>query len=380
MAATVSPEPIYIGEHALVAKFFAMVRNPGDPRRIEGTFTIVGDDATLTLDAIVGPQGIPGAPSPIIRPQWGSTITEVGDLPDLDTLDETDRGRAWYINGFWHVYDEDDDGSSAAYHVIQGSIAGPKGDLVNPTFTGSLVLPEDRPVDQAANEIKVNRTGTTLAPNFELVVPTDLLQGPEGPSAAIENADDYAGPAAEPGQYLVKLTDTTWGAADPIIRPLEKFSLPAANFIDYSGSAGRQLIGSLNVPARDWDRYPTVSGHIPIYRPPLISTAQVEIEVRVGITGSGTGDTQPLCGLAPYDPVWSLLDQSAIANILEHWSDAADPTRAISPDSDTGRLLAGNPYTFYVFTHRVSGAGSYNFTKGYLAQLNVSLSATPDLD
>jgi len=378
MTAAIPLEPIYIGEHALVAKFFVMARNPGDPRRIEGTFTIVGDDATLTLDAIVGPRGLPGAPSPIIRPQWGSTVTEVGDLPDVDTLDETDRGRAWYINGFWHVYDEDDDGTSGAYHVIQGSIAGPKGDTVTPTFSAELVLPEDLDPDQEANEIKVEKDGPTLTPNFHLKVPTELLQGPEGPSAAIENADDYTGPSAEPGQILGKTSETTWGAVDPIQRPLEKYSLPAANFTDYTGSAGRQLIGTLDVPAADFDRYVHLNGHVKISRPALFSSAQVEVEVRMGITGAGTGETQELVGLAPFDPIWSLLDQSAIAVINDHYSTDLEPTRAIAPDSSVGRLLEGNPYTFYVFTHRAGGAGSYTFTKGYIAQLNVILSAAPD--
>ena len=36
---TVPAEPILIGNRSVFLKFYAMPRNAGDPRRIEGTFT-----------------------------------------------------------------------------------------------------------------------------------------------------------------------------------------------------------------------------------------------------------------------------------------------------------------------------------------------------
>lgn len=366
MATTIDAEPIYIGEKALVAKFFAMRRNPGDPRRIEGTFTIVGDDATLTLDAIVGPPGNPGQPSPIIRPQWGSTVQAPEDLPDVATLDETDRGRAWYINGFWHIYDEDDDGTNKAFHVVQGSIAGPPGPTPTMTVTAEVIEADGATV---YGPIDVIPTGTTLAKNFHLKIPG--IVGPEGPSAAIENASDYDGPAAEVGQMLKKLTSTTWGAADVPLASVEKYSIPSSSFTEYSGSAGRQLLAKMDIPAKDYDWYPEVDGHVPVSRP-ILSSAQLEIEVRIGITGSGTGEGEDLCGLGPFDPVWSLLDARAMVHIMEHWSSTELPTRAISPDSSVGRCLSGNPYTVYVFAHKRGGVGSYNITDDD-AQLTINV-------
>ena len=97
-------EPIYIGGQAFFVKFFALQRNPGDPTRIEGTFTLMAGEGALTLDALVGPKGEPGEPSPIIRPQFSYPVTDVGDLPDPDTLDDSDNGRAWYIDGTWYVW------------------------------------------------------------------------------------------------------------------------------------------------------------------------------------------------------------------------------------------------------------------------------------
>ena len=57
---TVPAEPILIGGKSVYLKFYAMPRQQGDPRRIEGTMTLVGNEGVLTLDAVVGPQGTPG--------------------------------------------------------------------------------------------------------------------------------------------------------------------------------------------------------------------------------------------------------------------------------------------------------------------------------
>jgi hypothetical protein len=99
--------------------------------------------------------------------------------------------------------------------------------------------------------------------------------------------------------------------------------------------------------------------------------------VRAGITSASTGETEPLCGLAPYDPSWALFDATAVATIVPHFSSAASPGRAIQPDSSEGRCLDGNPTTIYVFLHNTGGFGSYSFTK---AGAHLRIDVVPAVD
>lgn len=359
---TVPVEPIFIGGHSVYVKFFALQRNPGDPSRIEGTFTLVGSEGVLTLDALVGPQGVPGTPSPIIRPEWGSPVTDPEDLPDLATLDDSDNGRAWYISGQWHVYHEGN------WHIIQGSIPGPAG--VTPDISVSAEVIEAE--GSVYGPIEVVETGTSTTPNFHIKIPG--VSGPEGPAASIGSASDFDGSAAEVGKFIGVVDDSpiSYGLISPSVLQQKVYTIPESNFIDHTGAEGRFLITSLNVPAQAYDWYPDVIGHVRIRRSGLLSTAQVEVEVRIGDTGVGTGDTAPLCGLAPYDPTTILFDSVTIAHIAPHFSDVADPIRSISPDSAVARVPAGQAKTIYVFIHKLGGVGNYEFTNPG-AQLRVSL-------
>lgn len=361
---TVPAEPILIGGHSVYLKFFAMPRQADDPRRIEGTMTLVGPEGVLTLDALVGPQGIPGEPSPIIRPEWGSTITDADDLPDTDTLDETDTGRAWYIDGSWHVYNDHD----GDYAVINGSIPGPPGLTPDISVSAEVIEPEEG--QTVYGPIDVDESGTSGAPHFHIKIPG--IPGPEGPSAAIETASDYNDDvSAEPGDFLVFGEDNKWHPGKPTLTLPRKYTIPHTSFIDYTGSNARQLIASLNIPPQDFDWFPDVVGHLQINRA-IFSSQAVQVEVRVGRTGASTGENEPLCALGPFDPVWALFDASANVTILPHFSNATYPGRSISPDGSDGRVLAGDAATIYVWLRSLGGIGGYGFSRDG-AQLRVDV-------
>lgn len=362
---TVPAEPIFIGGHSVYLKFYAMPRNVDDPRRVEGTLTLVGPEGALTLDALVGPQGEPGVPSPIIRPEWGSPVTDVGDLPSLSTLDESDDGRAWYIEGEWHVYSY----AANEYVVIQGSIPGPAGNTPDISITAEAVEAADPFVYGA---IEVEESGTSTSPNFHLKIPA--LPGPEGPASAIELASDYDDTTpSETGDFLVKLDNDKWGPGTPTYFVPRKYTIPHNNFIDHTGGESRFLIASLAIDAQDTDWYPDVMGHVRLKRSGLLSTAQCEVEVRIGPTATaGTGETAPLCGLGPYDPSVALLDAITICHVMPHFSDSSDPNRSLAPDSQVGRCNAGTGYTIFMFVHKIGGNGAWQFTNTN-AQLRVDV-------
>lgn len=362
---TVPAEPILIGGHSVFLKFYAMPRNAGDPRRIEGTMTLVGPEGVLTLDALVGPQGIPGEPSPIIRPEWGSPVTAVGDLPSLATLEESDDGRAWYIDGQWHVYSH----QAGEYVIIEGSIPGPTGATPDISVTAEAIE-----VDTGTftyGNIEVIETGTSVAPNFHIKIPA--IPGPEGPASAIELASDYDDTVpSQEGDFLVKLANDKWGAGAPTYFIPRKYTIPHNQFVAHQGTESRFLIASVNIDPQDTDWYPDAVGHVRLRRL-ILSSAQCEVEVRIGPTSTaGTGESSPLCGLAPYDPSVALLDSITVAHILPHFSDTGDPDRSITPDSATATCQAGVGYTVFVFVHKIGGFGGWEFTKTD-AQLRVNV-------
>jgi hypothetical protein len=353
---TVPAEPILIGGHSVYLKFFAMPRQQGDPRRIEGTFTLMGTEGVLTLDALVGPQGNPGQPSPIIRPQWGAPVNAIGDLPALSSLDEYDDGRAWYIDGEWHVFSYD----AGEYVVIQGSIPGPPGVTPDISVSAEVIVADDPFV---YGDIEVIETGTSTSPNFHLRIPG--IVGPEGPAGAIELASDYDDTVpSEAGDFLVKLDNDKWGPGSPTLLVPRKYSIPHNAFVEHTGSEGRFLIASINIDPQPTDWYPSVFGHVRLARYGLFTSAQCEVEVRIGPTSTaGTGETSPLCALAPYDPAGALFDSIQLRYIQPHFSDTGSPDRAISPDSAEGKCEAATAYTVFVFVHKVGGTGAWQFTK-----------------
>ena len=368
---TVPVEPILIGGKSVYLKFFAMPRNAGDPRRVEGTMTLIGPDGVLTLDALVGPQGIPGEPSPIIRPEWGSPIVDPDDLPSLATLDDSDDGRAWYIDGQWHVYSH----QAGEYVVIQGSIPGPPGTTPDISVTAESIEVDTGTFTYGA--IEVQESGTSTAPNFHIKIPA--LPGPEGPASAIELASDYDDTLpSEAGDFLIKLDNDKWGPGSPTWILPRKYTIPHNQFISHTGGEARFLVASLVIPPQEVDWYPDVIGHMRMVRGALLSSAQCEVEVRIGPTStSGTGEDAPLCGLAPYDPTVAALDAIKISYVMPHFSWSGDPDRSLSPDTPAGRCESGVEYTIYVFVHKKGGFGAWQFFNED-AQLRVDVCPVPN--
>lgn len=345
-------EPIKIGNRDVRLGFWGMPRNPGDPQRTNGTFTLIDGEGDVVLDVFMGPKGDPGEPMPPWDVEWDSTITNIGDLPEVDTLGEDDNGRAWVIGTRLYVYVHDLGG----YRSIEAGIPGPRGLTPDISITGELIEAADP--DNPYGEFDVEPYGTLLEPGFKLKIPG--LRGPQGPSTNIRLAPDYynALPPLD-GQGVV------WDESLGKFRPgdlsptaVQLYTIPQSDFDAQEFSSGRQLIASQNIEEKAWAWYPDVNGFVPWKRSGFtLSPAQVEIEVRIGDTGVGTGETAPLCGLGRYDP--STLDAVTVSNIFPCFSDVGNPSRALAPDTAAGRVPAGQAKTIYVFAHRIAGSGNY---------------------
>lgn len=355
-------EPVHIGDADVRLGFWGIPRNIDDPPRAGGTFTVINGEGELTLDVFIGPKGDPGDPMPPWRIEWDSTVENIGDLPAVASLDESDNGRAWVIGTTLYVYVHDLGG----YRSLDAGIQGPTGLTPDVDMTAELV--DSDPDDTV---ITVVESGPTTAKNFHLQIPKEAIRGPVGPTTALRTAPDYDNtyPPLD-GQGIV------WDESSEKFKPgdlsptaAKMYTIPHANFVDCSSSAGRSLIASMDIEAQAVAWYPDVIGHVR-WKRWFLSSTQCEIEVRIGDTGVGTGETEPLCGLAPYDP--STLDAVTVAHIMPHFSDTGNPSRAVHPDLSTARVPAGQAKTIYVFIHKVGGVGGYEFTKD-TAQLRLNL-------
>lgn len=345
---TIAAEPIPIGGRYCFIKFYAMPRNPGDPQMIAGTLTLMPDEAALTLDALMGPQGPRGLPAPFWRPEWQSTITNPADLPD--TLDEADAGRAWYISGFWHIWDGDN------WQVILGAIPGPPGLTPNISITAEQV---EMTGLTPYGEVVVQEGGTDENPTFHLLIPG--IEGPQGDNSRISESLDFQGEPLDGQTILWNATEEQWEPGDATQQTVKYITVPESAF----GPAGtfssaRQVVAATTITGQPEAYTPKVGGHLR-WRRGLLSFAQVCVEVRYLPAGSTDApESGQLCGKALFDP--STLDAETIAHIKDHWSDASDPSRAVGPDSAVGRIPKDQAIDVYVILFRSGGGGSYVYS------------------
>ena len=201
----------------------------------------------------------------------------------------------------------------------------------------------------------VVESGSAAEPHFAVKVPG--IVGPKGDNARIQEALDFDNSVPpQDGQGIVY--DATkekarWGDLSPY--GVGMISLPENQFTAGSYS-GRQVIATLPAPGQPVAWYPDVSGIVRWSRP-LLSTAQVQIEVRWEFDGVNSPETGNLCGLAAYDP--SILDAEVVAAIDAHFSDATDVGRAVGPDSAAGRVPADQAITMTVQAVKSGGSGNY---------------------
>lgn len=353
---TIPTEPLFIGSRYVQIKFYAAPRNPGDPATIVGTLTLMPDENVLVLDALKGDKGDRGDPAPFWRPEWQSTITNPADLNDLD-LGDADAGRAWYISGYWHVWTGDE------FIPFLGAIPGPPGPT--PVITmrvHQIVMPTTGPY----GEVNVEPSGTPEEPHYDVYLPG--IPGPKGDNARILEALDYFGPAPLEGQTLLYSANAGgdgvpgFAPGDPSPHAMRWYTFPEFTFgPGGTFSAARTVVLSGQVAASDTAYYAKVDGHLRWKRSGFFNSAQVEVEVRWLEEGSQESpETGELIGRALYDP--STLDAETIAHIRAHFSDPSDPSRAVSPTTNVGRIPANTAIRVYVILYRSGGSGNYTFS------------------
>lgn len=340
----------YLGSILANVHCWGVVRDLDTPALTTATFEVLGNDGALILDALVGPQGVPGQNAPIVKMEYGSSIDDPADLPQNLTNTPIDIGRTWWIGSLVYMWD------GTMYVAKDMGSQGPPGPV--PKIAPSVQLLDP---DNASLTSTIELSGTATNPGWLLKLKAP--RGPKGDNATIRDATDYSEVTSGPpttGDVIA------WNGQDfeprqvGSIRP-QMFTVPEANFTSFSGITTRQQIASFTVPPQEWAWVPWVTGHIRA----------------VGLEA----DTDPLilgCEVRLGDPTAGVLvgrgfgNSSTWTTIVPHTSTNQSPNDAITPGNGWARVPAnatGPQSTLYVnlFNDGVSGAYAFNKQQAQLA-------------
>lgn len=337
-------DDVYLGSVIVKLHLWGQVSDLDTPAMMSGSMEVLGDDAALVLDALVGPRGPAGAPSPIVKMQWSESIRDPNDLPKNLLDDPNDRGKAWWIGNQVFVWD----GFRFQIHAMGSQ--GPAGPIarVNP----SVVLLDPDGVEDTSIDV----SGTTTHPSWQLRL--KVPKGPPGPAAAIRLADDYDdSEPMEPGKVLTVLPGPApgsflWGPRSFVSRHVRMFTVPEGSFQNYIGLTQRHTILAYTIEPQPFDYVPYVMGHIKAIGLELdVTPLQIGVEVRLGsptggqLIGRGHG---------------SIIGWNAIS---PHFSTPGDPNVATSPSNQVGMVPAGQPGEIFLNLFNDGLLGAYIFNR-----------------
>ena len=340
---------VYLGSVLSRLHFYGIVSDMDQPGGVTGTFELADGDGAITLDALVGPPGPPGQPADIVKMQLASSIDDPEDLPQNLTDDPVDVGKAWWIGNVVYIWD------GHQYRIKQMGTQGPPGPVPQITPTVELLNPDDPNV---SNEVIVSGTSTHPTWLLRLKAP----RGPKGDNATIRDATDYDDSVPPSVGQVIAWNGKDFAPQDPNVLTPRFFTVPQANFVNFTGISTRHTIGSFLIPPMPFDYVPIVWGHIKstgveLDADPFI----IGCEVRIGNATSGELIGRGFGNIS----TWT--------TIVPHVSTNQDITRAISPDNGVGVIpgySTGEASTLYINLFNDGLAGVYQFNRNN-AQLAV---------
>lgn len=339
--------PYYLGSVLTTLHFWGVPMDLETPGMATGSFELAGPDGTIALDALVGPQGVPGQPSPIVKMQYDVDIQDPADLPtNLEDI-SLDIGKAYWIGNIVYVW------TGSEWFQRQMGTPGPPGPV--PNITPAIELVPSGTDTSLTVPAEIVPSGTALNPGWLIRFDHDSIAGPPGPSGPIRDAADYNDTVApvngEAVLWSSVLNAFHPGAVD--LANIEVYSIPEANFVSYLGFGTQQLIASYGIPPRPFPWKPIVLGHISAFGITLTVTPLIiGAEVLLGDATAGQRIGRGFGNIAN------------MANIMPHFSTPTDPASAITQDNDTAKVPAyhtGTQGTVYVRLYNDGAIGEYSF-------------------
>jgi len=339
----------YLSNYLVNTKVYGVVVPPGNPPEFWATYEIAGDEGTLFMAAVLGPDGAPGRDAFGLKLQTDATDTP-DQLPRTMTNTEADIGKYWVIDD---INDNGDIIGSSMYvwygtswrRLMLGS-PGPPG--ATPIITPTVELTD--------GSSQVITGGTERFPTWHLKL--NVPQGPTGPSAKLSSCPDVDLQTVAPQAGDVLGYNPTIAKWVPVsISQLipSPYSMPESAFTSYSGISQRAPIGSFVIPPQPFDWTPIVWGHCGATGVEVsLSPLTIGCEVRLGNSTTG-----PLVARG-------FGNSFADVNIMPHYSTPTTPGVALSPYNSVARIPANHvsptQSTLYINLYNDGAIGLYNFS------------------
>jgi hypothetical protein len=340
-------EQVYLGSTNALAHWYGIITDGEVPGSVTATMEWGGDQAVISLAALVGPRGPAGANAPIVKMQYGTGITDPADLPGNLLNIEADLGKSFWIGNNVYVW------SGLGFEKHQMGTAGPPGPIPALTFGVQLVDPE-------TEETKVIQSGTDLAPSImlNLAVP----EGPPGPAGPIRAAADYDNSVAPAFGDAIVWNGHKYAPSAPISMTPRMYSVPESAFTNATGLSNKIPIGAFSVPPQPFDWVPWVFGHVRALGADLSTDPfQIGCEALLGDPTSGLLISRGFGTIAN----WAIMQP--------HFSSPSNAAQAVTPENGYAVVPANHTGTqgnVYVNLANDGIAGIYTFNKSN-AQLTV---------
>lgn len=345
----------YLSNYLVNTHVYGVVVPPGDPPEFWATYEIRGDQGTLFMAAVIGPDGAAGKDAFALKLQ-PDDFDDPDELPRTMTNTEADIGKFWVIDD---VNDVGDIIGSSMYvwhgtswrRLMLGS-PGPPGPVPIITPTVELVDPE-------TTSTSVTVGGSPRFPTWHMKLAAP--EGPQGPAAALWRAPDVDLTTKEPVAGDVLGFTGQYSEGKPLWKPVaisqiipSPFSVPEAAFSSFSGVSGDAPIGSFVLPPQPFPWTPICWGHLGVWGFEL-SLTPLTIGCSVLLGDALTGQLVAR----------GFGNSTGEVNIMPHYSSPSNPTRAVSPYNSLAVVPANhtNPAqgTIYINLSNDGAIGVYDF-------------------
>lgn len=335
-------QPYYLGSVLTKTHWWGIVSDIATPALMTATMEMVGPDAAVTMDALIGPPGPPGQDADIVKMQYQDSFTDVSEIPvSTLTSSEADIGKAWWIGNLVYVW------SGSGLQAKNMGTAGPPGPVPNISPSVNLIDPDGT----TASSIVVGGDPANPTWLFNLKAP----KGPQGDNAEISTALDMDQTfPPELGDAIV-WNGVKW-QPEPVgtIFP-QVYTIPEGAFNSFTGVASIQNIAHISMPAQTFPWIPLCVGHIhatglSITTDPLTLGAACFL----GADGNAGGAliARGFGNIASY------------ANIIPHYSHVGATMTAVTPSNNVGTVPANHTGTagdIYVDLWNEGALAGYSF-------------------
>ena len=352
---TAPGDATYLSSYLVNTKVYGVVVPPGDPAEFWATYEVAGDNGTLFMAAVLGPDGNPGQDAFALKLQTDG-IDDPDQLPRTMTNTEADIGKYWVIDDV----NEDGDIIGSSMYVWYGTswrrlMLGSPG----PPGPTPIITPTVELIETGSSQVVTG--GTPKYPTWHLKL--NVPPGPTGPAAKLASCPDVdlETNAPAPGDIL-GFTGRYTGDGDPVWVPVSisqlipsPYSMPESAFTSFTGISQRAPIGSFSLPPQPFKWTPIIWGHcaatgVEVTLTPLT----IGCEVRLGHPQTGTLVAR------------GFGNSFADVAIMPHYSSPGTPGTALSPYNGTAVVQANhtNPAesTLYINLYNDGAIGLYNFS------------------